>query len=107
MTQHRIEPDSGPDLVFDGERIAHVSSHEPGRDQWSELSIYRTAAGAYVAVRQRHKLHDDDGDIAIAAAHCPTSADVVSWFHAPPQRPSWLTKELLDAAGIDHAERIA
>lgn len=104
MTQHRIEPDSGPDLVFEGELVASVSSFEDGRVQWTELYLYRTAAGAYVVARHRYRIGTEE---VVSAAHCPTAADVVAYLHGPPQRPSWLTKELLDAAGIEHAERIA
>lgn len=100
-----IRPDSGPDLRFAGAVVAEVSSHEPGRDQWSVLRLWRTDRGAYVVVRERWREGDTEPE-GLAAAACPSGADVVRWLHGGGRRASWLTKELLDAAGIDHAEEV-
>lgn len=116
MTAYHLTPDSGPDLRFDGEIIAEVSSERcgphgeplrgPPRDQWSELRIYRTAAGAYVAESRRVvRCADGQGDVDLwRAAVCDDERAVVAFFHRPGQAPSWFTKELLDLANIDHTE---
>lgn len=100
-----LTPDSGPDISFVGDVVAEVSSRDAGRDQWSVLRIYRTVGGAFVAERERWRDRDGTPDLAAyGAGVCPDAAAVVRWFHGPPQRASWLTKDLLDAAGIPHAE---
>lgn len=35
-------------VEFRGELLGSASSQRPGKDRWSEISIYRTAAGQYV-----------------------------------------------------------
>lgn len=35
-------------IEFAGELLAYVSSAAPGKDRWLELTVYRTAAGAFV-----------------------------------------------------------
>ena len=35
-------------MVFDGRRIARVSSHTKGKQRWIELALYVTEAGTYV-----------------------------------------------------------
>lgn len=107
MKRFLLTPDSGPDIEFDGTVLAEVSSRDSGRDQWSVLRIYRTAGGSFVAERERWRDRDGAPEQTVyGVGVCPDAAAVVRWFHGPPQRPSWLTKELLDAAGIAHAEHI-
>lgn len=42
---------SGRDFHFTGELLAHETTNRPGRPRWSELTIYRTLAGAYILVK--------------------------------------------------------
>ena len=47
---HNLEVrDSSRKYVFDGVRLSYVSSELPGKDRWTEISIYRTAGGLYIA----------------------------------------------------------
>ncbi|MBP6571609.1 MAG: hypothetical protein KA226_09345 [Gemmatimonadales bacterium] len=99
-----LEPDSGPDLRFTGRQVAEVSSFEDGRNQWSVLRLYRTVGGGYVVVRERFDEADPAEPMSMAAQACADAAAVVAYLHGGPQRASWLTKNLLDQAGIDHAQ---
>ncbi len=50
MTENfRLERAGQPDLVFDGELIADVSSRELTQRRWTEIRIYATATGKYVS----------------------------------------------------------
>lgn len=108
MTTHRIKPDRGPDLVFEGTRLARVSSDYPGKVSWSVLSLYKTQAGSYVGVRQHvyaanayRVPQPDEPNIRTKAIVLDDAPAVVAWFGL-----SWLSKELFDEAGIAHETRI-
>lgn len=97
-----IECTKGPDLRFQGKVIATVDSFAPGRDEWSILTIYRTEGGSYVAVRERL---EDDGEgrpevVMREASPCKDAAAVLAFYGGA---TSWMVKQLLAEAGIDHA----
>jgi hypothetical protein len=46
-TVHTVREKEG-ELVFEGEHLAHASSHDGFKSRWLEIDIYRTAAGKYV-----------------------------------------------------------
>jgi hypothetical protein len=35
-------------LTFDGELLASVSSREPDKDRWTEMSVFKTQGGSYI-----------------------------------------------------------
>ncbi len=41
--------DGEPQLVFDGEQLARATSEGPTKRNWTELVLYRTDGGTYVA----------------------------------------------------------
>lgn len=43
--------DGARKLSFAGVLLGDASSHEPGKDRWIELRIYRTTGGRYVVER--------------------------------------------------------
>jgi hypothetical protein len=54
MKTYVVERDDAPDLRFSGELVAERSNRSftgPTQNKWEELSLYRTAAGQWVAAR--------------------------------------------------------
>jgi len=49
---YRVQRDKHPDLAFEGDVVARVSSdsRDSWRARWTELELYRTNAGKWVAV---------------------------------------------------------
>lgn len=35
-------------LTFDGKLLAAISSREPGKDRWTEMSVFQTTGGSYI-----------------------------------------------------------
>ena len=57
MTQHEfIDTKSDRTYRFDGELLAHASSHRPGRARWSEISLFKTRGGEYILVKAGRSL---------------------------------------------------
>lgn len=93
-----LERDNNRDVRFNGEKIATVSSREisgPGSNRWTELHLYRTAAGRLIChevgrtqwqgEHDRHAVHiADDGDGLIETLGT-----------------GWLAKELYAEVGIE------
>lgn len=95
-----LERDTGPDVRFQGERIAAATSLEhdgPRNIRWTELTLYRTRGGKLVCAevghtrwqgeRTRRAVHVADGEAELV--------DALGY--------GWLAKELYDDAGIQHA----
>lgn len=103
--QHKIETTKGSDIRFRGEQVAFVTSFDETRDMWSELTLWRTPSDRFVIRRVRMALDDAANPFAesIEAHACGTSAELIAWLGGA---NSWLVKDLLDEAGIDHAEVI-
>ena len=47
MTKYTVK-DRDREIWFEGELLAQISSHTPGKTRWIELALYRTEAGSYV-----------------------------------------------------------
>jgi hypothetical protein len=108
MTKFTIERDNDRDLNFTGEIIGSASSspnnassnysRETGR--WSELNLYKTAGGKFVAQSIGRTQWQGEHD-RYSAMVCNTEAEVVDFFGT-----GWLAKELYDDAGITAVEEI-
>ncbi len=94
MSQNfRIKRDKLPDLAFEGERVACVSSDSGemyaeggyielqararvrGRDRWTELELYRTKGGKWIAVTIGRSRVEGETD-RHAAVVCKTEREV-------------------------------
>jgi len=76
---------------------AHPSwSRETGR--WTELRLYRTAGGKYVA-EQVHRTQWQGESDSHAARVCRTDPEVVEFLGL-----GWLAKDLYDGADLDYSE---
>jgi hypothetical protein len=103
-----VRRDNERDLRFTGTRIAARSSSpdkarpnysgSPGR--WSELTLYKTEGGKWVAAKVGHTQWQGEKD-RFSAAVCDTPQAVVDFFGA-----NWLAKELYEEAGLDAAEDV-
>jgi hypothetical protein len=95
--------DDAPDLVFNGELVARVtSSPEPRADnfsrhlgRWMELALYRTAEGTYVCLEVRCSKRSGERNRLPRAGTAATERAVVAFF-----KQTSLAKRLYAAAGI-------
>jgi chitodextrinase len=49
-TEHIIEQSNGPELTFNGQLLAQVSSRTKDTTRWTELIVYHTDTDKYIAV---------------------------------------------------------
>jgi hypothetical protein len=106
--QHTVQRDGDRDIEFDGELIAEAEtsannaspdySGDTGR--WTELQLYRTKAGKFVASCVSRTQWQGERDTHEAAV-CENEADVVDFFgHGR------LAKHIFGAAEISDAETV-
>lgn len=108
MEEFIIKRDNNTSLKFNGELIAAVTSsannasgsYSGAIDRWTELELYRTAAGKFVAVKIGRTQWQGEHDRYSAAA-CSSDKEVVDFLGL-----GWLAKELYDVAKIDYFEQI-
>ncbi|MFY9341220.1 MAG: hypothetical protein WAT39_01940 [Planctomycetota bacterium] len=101
MPDLRLPRDHEADLVVtDAQMIAEVSSREQGADRWTELRVWRSGAGLFVAEQVGRTIVDGERDRCRAWV-CQDHAEVVHRL-----RRKWLALKLYRAAGIDASERI-
>lgn len=62
MQTFRIRRNGDVDVVFDGECLVDASSREGNQTFWTELRIYRTATGRYVAEMVGRSANPADGE---------------------------------------------
>jgi hypothetical protein len=110
METYTIKRDMDKDLQFVGKEIASVASTSDKTkkhlysgyiSEWTELSLHKTEAGAFVCGRVSHLALDDERDIHEAAV-CNSVDAVIEFFGT-----DWLAKELYDQAEIEAVEHIA
>lgn len=97
-----------PDIRFQGELIAEASSsansasgrHSGATGRWTELKLYRTAGGRYVAQSIGHTQWQGE-HTRYSAKVCETAADVIAFFGH-----GWLAKELYDDADIEDVQHV-
>lgn len=107
--QHIIPRDGTTPLRFTGIELGHADSFEPGKQRWSELTLYRTDTGKYVV--HGEGVTDVPGeDNRNWAAVCDNPEDVLkSLYRVNDKGTHYLTRmaqDLLDQAaakdlGID------
>jgi hypothetical protein len=108
MEQFIVKRDGKRDLKFAGEKLATVSSSannarsdysgSPGR--WTELTLYRTAAGKYVCSQIGYTSWQGEKD-RYSGQTCDAVDQIQEFFGH-----GWLAKELYEAADIDTTEHI-
>ena len=106
MQTYTLKRDGEPNLRFDGELIAEVSSSDErsasdysgSTGRWSELALYRTKGGKLVAseVGRTRWQGEHDRHSATVCADAAAVAEALG--------PGWLAKQLYDAAELDVAE---
>ena len=109
MQEYEVKRDGARDLRFVGEELAQVQSSPHDCDanfsrsvgRWTELTLYQTKGGKYVAAERRFTLRTNEVD-RFAAAVCDTGDDVVEYLGT-----GWLAKWLYSEAGLDTAEEVA
>lgn len=103
MDKITVYRDEGPDIRFAGVLMAEVSSKAPNREQprWTELRLYQTEGGQYVAHEIGRTTKRDEK--TLQRAEVMATLDEVRAFF----KYGWLAKELYRKAGIDAAEDVA
>jgi len=97
----RLRRDREADLEVAGAQIvAEVSSRTPGAERWTELRLWRSAAGQLVAEQVGRSAVAGERDRCRAWV-CADEADLVRRL-----RRKWLALKLYAAAGIDPTERV-
>jgi hypothetical protein len=100
-TETRLRRDREPDLVVvDAQMLAEVSSFEPGALRWTELRLWRSGNGQFVAEQLGRSVAPGERDRCRAWV-CADQAEVVKRLSR-----GWLSRRLFAAAGIDDAERV-
>jgi hypothetical protein len=94
--------DKQQDLRFQGKLIARVVSQDTAFvERWTELYLYLTKAGKYVAQEIGKTLVPGERD-RYSAQVCDTEAEVVRYLGT-----NWLAKKLYEQAGIEAVEEVA
>lgn len=108
MKKFKVKRDGERDLSFTGELIATAetspnnarSDYSGSVGQWTELELYRTAAGKYICSRAE-KTQWQGSNHSYEAAAAGTHAEVVEFFGLDD-----LAKELYQGAEIDADEQV-
>lgn len=97
-----VTRDGDKDLAFEGKLIAEESSFRRGSNDtnWTEINLYRTSGGKYVAeeIGRTRRMNQHDRH---AATVCDTEAEVIKALGT-----GWLAKEIYESAGIACVERV-
>lgn len=97
----RLRRDREPDLVVTGVRLlAEASSYAPDSPRWTELRLWRSGSGQFVAEQVGRSITPGERDRCRAWV-CADQAEVVKRLSR-----GWLSRKLFAAAGIDDAERV-
>lgn len=107
--QHVIERDGDMPLRFTGTQIASASSHEPGKDRWTELTLYRTTTGRYVLHEEGLSDVDGEEDRSTGYAADDAATLIAGLYKVNARGKRYLTRTALtlieDAAGVDDGVR--
>lgn len=71
----RLPRHSDVDLCFDGDLLADVSTHEPGKQRWQEVRVYRTVSDRWVVERVGRSTRRGEVDLSDVRV-CDTPAAV-------------------------------
>lgn len=100
MDTHELQYDGRPDVRFQGEEIARVTSRTNDSFRWTNLFLYRTAKGTLVA--HEVGISQWEGESTRYTVHtAETEQDLIEALGY-----GWLAKKLYDEAGIAHAQEI-
>lgn len=109
METYTLQREMDKNLQFTGKNVASVAStadKSKGRwfsgylNEWTELSLYETAAGDFVCERITHIVFDGERDIHECIV-CNSVDAVIGFFGT-----DWLAKELYTRVGIKAVEVI-
>ena len=93
--------DGAPDLRFNGELVASVTSCDNQAEgksciRWKELALYKTKGGQYICHRVDHSRFQEERT-QFSGSVCQNLDDVKSYLGQ-----SWLAKQLYAEAKIDN-----
>ena len=103
MEKHTLARDGARDIRFTGELIAEVSSHHyegPRNTRWTELRLFRTAAGTLVCHEIGRTIWQGETD-RYQVHKADTEADLIDLVGT-----GSLAKDLYDSAGIECVDEI-
>lgn len=90
-----------PQLAFDGTQLARVSSVAPGKQRWTELTLYETNAGSYVVQTVARSTHGNEVDWFSARVYDTIEAAIDGLRDKKRRTLSKLALELIEVAAED------
>lgn len=91
---HLIKVQEGSDLEFEGHLVGSISSRIRDRDRWTELRLYKTKGGSFIAEEVGCSVVEQEINLTEAEV-CKSEADVIAFFG-----DGWLAKRFYDEVGI-------
>jgi hypothetical protein len=82
MENYTIKRDGLPPIVFIGDKIGHGttrSDNGPGQNRWTDVDIYRTHGGKYVAYVGRMTIWQGESDRRAATSKA-TPKEIIQWL---------------------------
>jgi EXLDI family protein len=106
MEKYTIKRDGLPPLAFTGEQIASASNRIRGGNdstRWTEVKLYRTQAGKYVALVERVTQWQGESDHRTATSKA-TAAEVIEWLKEGEIQLGSVSQDVIEqAAQVDPA----
>ena len=90
--QHVIERDGDMPLRFSGTAVGTASSYEPGKDRWTELTLYRTTSEKYVLHEEGMTDVDGEEDRSTGWAADDAAALIASLYKENARGKRYLTR---------------
>jgi EXLDI family protein len=102
----KLHRDHDKDVMFMGERLAKVSSRRSDSTRWTEIRLYRTSAGNYVASIVGRTTWEDEQQRYSVALVGSDADKLINALRDEHGQLGWLAKEALIQADIDFTEFI-
>jgi len=100
MDKHIIKRDGLPPIAFTGEEIASASNHShqgSAQNRWTEVSIYRTKGGRFIAKVSRITCWQGESDQTTATS-CATAEGVIEWLKEGQDELGSVSQEAVEKA---------
>ena len=82
MENYKVKRDGLPPIVFTGEKIGHGTTRTvsgSGQNRWTDVDIYRTQGGKYIASIARMTIWEGESNRRTATSK-PTAAEIIQWL---------------------------
>lgn len=100
MQSHKVTRDGLPPIIFTGEHLAHASTKTvsgPGQNRWTEVDLYKTQGGNYIAAVVRYTIWEGESD-RYSAKSFTSVPDVIEWLKEGEDRLGSASQEAVEKA---------